>query len=175
MLFPRTLQDLRRLARDMGIAFGVSLFTLVFLFQPFKVEGTSMMPSLQDQERILVNKLVYEVGAVRNGDLVVFRYPRDPSKTFIKRVIACPGDTVRIRDGIVWLNGRRLEESYRFHESARPENHGPDVVPADHYFVLGDHRSVSHDSRDWGLVPAGAIFGKAILRYWPPDQFGPLG
>ena len=94
---------------------------------------------------------------------------------FIKRVIAGPGDTVLIRDGIVWLNRRPLEESYRYHESMKRERYGPAVVPTDCYFVLGDHRSVSHDSRDWGLVPAGAIFGKAILRYWPPAQFGPLG
>ena len=175
MLFPRTLHDLRRFARDIGIAFVVSLFTLIFLFQPFKVEGTSMMPSLQDQERILVNKLVYEVGAVQHGDLIVFHYPRDPSKTFIKRVIAGPGDTIVIRNGLVWLNGQRLEESYRYHESVAHESFGPATVPTDSYFVLGDHRSVSHDSRNWGLVPTDAIFGKAILRYWPPGQFGPLG
>ena len=175
MFLPRTLSDLRRFARDVGIAFLFSLFTMVFLFQPFKVEGTSMMPSLQDQQRILVNKLIYEVGPVQRGDLVVFRYPRDPSKTFIKRVIAGPGDTVLIRDGRVWLNGRRLEETYRFRERTPREGYGPEVVPDGCYFVLGDHRSVSHDSRDWGLVPARAIFGKAFLRYWPPAQFGPLG
>ena len=166
---------MRRLARDLCIAFFASLFTLVFLFQPFKVEGTSMMPSLWDEERILVNKFVYEFGPIQRGDLIVFRFPRDPRKTFIKRVIGCPGDTVRIRDGVVWLNGTRLQEAYRYEEMARPAPYGPRVVPEGHYFVLGDHRSVSHDSRDWGLVPAREIHGKAVLRYWPPDQFGPVG
>ncbi|MFQ5720225.1 MAG: signal peptidase I [Acidobacteriota bacterium] len=169
------LRRLRRYARDAGLAFLVSLFTLIFLFQPFKVEGTSMMPSLQDQERILVNKVAYDVGTIQRGDLVVFRYPRDPSKTFIKRIIAGPGDVVRIHHGIVWVNGRPLQESYRYDEPEGPGDYGPETVPGGTYFVLGDHRSVSLDSRDWGVVSGAAIFGKAVLRYWPPTQFGPLG
>ena len=174
----------RRWLRDLGIAFLVSLFTLVFLFQPFKVEGTSMVPALKDQERILVNKFIYDLRNIQRGDLIVFRYPKDPNKTFIKRVIGIPGDTLEVRGRSVQLNGRQMKESYTFQEaSVKQEASGrasfprpfrPMLVPPGFYFVLGDHRSVSNDSRHWGLVAKESIYGKAVLRYWPPTHFGPL-
>jgi signal peptidase I len=169
-----TFRAARRHLGNLGIAFFICLFTLIFLFQPFKVEGTSMMPALRDQERILVNKLVYDVSPVRRGDLIVFRYPRDPRRSFIKRVIGLPGDVVQVRDGVVRVNGLPLAEGYLFAEPRTHERFGPERIEPGTYFVLGDHRSVSNDSRDWGVVPEEFLTGKAILRYWPPADFGPL-
>lgn len=160
--------------RDLVISLAISAFVIVFLYQPVKVEGTSMMPSLNDQERIFINKFVYRIEPIQRGDIVVFRYPRDPSKSFIKRVIGVAGDHVRIVDGRVYVNGKFLVEDY-VPGVYEDERSFPDiVVPADSYFVLGDHRSLSNDSRDFGPVPAGYIYGKAVFGYWPVDKVGPL-
>jgi signal peptidase I len=160
--------------RDLVISLAISAFVIVFLYQPVKVEGTSMMPSLNDQERIFINKFVYRIEPIQRGDIVVFRYPRDPSKSFIKRVIGVAGDHVRIVDGRVYVNGKFLVEDY-VPGAYEDERSLPDtVVPADSYFVLGDHRSLSNDSRDFGAVPAGYIYGKAVFGYWPVDKVGPL-
>src|SRR6266567_782379 len=160
--------------RDLIISLGISAFIIVFLYQPVKVEGTSMMPSLDDQERIFINKFVYRLEAIQRGDIVVFRYPRDPAKSFIKRVIGVAGDRVRIEDGRVYLNGKMLAEDYvpRAYEDERsyPET----VVPTDSYFVLGDHRSLSNDSRDFGPVGSNYIYGKAVFGYWPVEKVGRL-
>lgn len=164
----------RAWVRDLVISVGISLFIILFLYQPVKVEGTSMLPGLQDQERIFVNKFVYNVEPIERGDIVVFRYPRDPSKSYIKRVIGVAGDRVRIDDGQVYLNGRALDEPYvpRAYEDMR--SFGPIVVPPGSYFVLGDHRSLSSDSRDFGPVPRRYIYGKAEFVYWPVDKVGRL-
>jgi signal peptidase I len=158
--------------RDLIISLAISCFIIIFLYQPVKVEGTSMMPSLDDQERIFVNKLVYRLEPIQRGDIVVFRYPRDPSKSFIKRVIGLAGDHIRIDEGRVYVNGKRLEEDYvpQVYEDLRsyPEM----VVPPDSYFVLGDHRSLSNDSRDFGPVNQSKISGKAEFGYWPMDKMG---
>src|SRR6266567_815538 len=160
--------------RDLIVSLGISAFIIVFLYQPVKVEGTSMMPSLDDQERIFINKFVYRLEAIQRGDIVVFRYPRDPAKSFIKRVIGVAGDRVRIEDGRVYLNGKMLAEDYvpRAYEDERsyPET----VVPTDSYFVLGDHRSLSNDSRDFGPVGSNYIYGKAVFGYWPVEKVGRL-
>jgi signal peptidase I len=158
--------------RDLIISLAISCFIIIFLYQPVKVEGTSMMPSLEDQERIFVNKFVYRLEPIQRGDIVVFRYPRDPSKSFIKRVIGLAGDHIQIDEGRVYVNGRRLDEDYvpQIYEDFRsyPEM----VVPADCYFVLGDHRSLSNDSRDFGPVNQSYIYGKAVFGYWPVDKMG---
>ena len=110
---PRALKPmLTGWVRDVLISLAVSAFFIIFLYQPVKVEGTSMMPTLQDQERVFVNKFVYKLEPIERGDVVVFRYPRDPAKSYIKRVIAVAGDSVKIEDGEVFVNGRRLRESY---------------------------------------------------------------
>jgi signal peptidase I len=160
--------------RDLIISLGISAFIIVFLYQPVKVEGTSMMPSLDDQERIFINKFVYRLEPIQRADIVVFRYPRDPAKSFIKRVIGVAGDHVRIEDGRVYLNGKILAEDYvpRAYEDER--SYPEVVVPADSYFVLGDHRSLSNDSRDFGPVDASYIYGKAVFGYWPVDKMGRL-
>ena len=160
--------------RDVVISLAVSAFFIVFLYQPVKVEGTSMMPTLQDQERVFINKFVYKLEPIERGDVIVFRYPRDPSKSYIKRVIAVAGDRVRIDAGVVYVNGRRLGEDYvpRMYEDVRsyPET----IVPPHSYFVLGDHRNLSNDSRDFGTVDEDFIYGKAVFGYWPVDKVGML-
>jgi signal peptidase I len=158
--------------RDLVISLAISGFIIIFVYQPVKVEGTSMMPSLEDQERIFVNKFVYRLEPIERGDVVVFRYPRDPSKSFIKRVIGLAGDRIRIETGRVWVNGKRLNEDYvpRAYEDLR--SYSEMVVPPGSYFVLGDHRSLSNDSRDFGPVNESFIYGKAVFGYWPMDKMG---
>jgi signal peptidase I len=162
--------------RDLSVSVVIAAVVILFLYQPVKVEGTSMMPGLVDQERIFINKYAYRFGIsdISRGDTVVFWFPGDPSKSFIKRVIGIPGDRVEITDGDLYVNGAALDEpyvpdAYRDHVSM-PET----IVPPDQYFVLGDHRSSSNDSRIWGTVPRHFIYGKAEFVYWPLDRMGVL-
>ncbi len=168
----RTLPVLSVWLRDLMISLAISAFIIVFLYQPVKVEGTSMMPSLDDQERIFVNKYVYRLESIQRGDIVVFRYPRDPSKSFIKRVIGLAGDHIRIESGEVFVNGESLEEDYVPAAYADQRSYAEMVVPPNSYFVLGDHRTMSNDSRDFGPVNVGFIYGKAVFGYWPVDKMG---
>jgi signal peptidase I len=160
--------------RDLVISLAISAFIIVFLYQPVKVEGTSMMPSLDDQERIFVNKFVYRLEPIERGDIVVFRYPRDPSKSFIKRVIGLAGDHIQIDDGRIFVNGKLLEEDYVPRIYADERSYPELIVPPNSYFVLGDHRTMSNDSRDFGPVDAGFIYGKAVFGYWPMEKLGRL-
>lgn len=160
--------------RDLFVSLAISAFVIVFLYQPVKVEGTSMMPGLDDQERIFINKFVYRIEPIQRGDIVVFRYPRDPAKSFIKRVIGVAGDHVRIVNGRVMLNGKMLVEDYVPAAYQDDRSYAEIVVPPDSYFVLGDHRSLSNDSRDFGPVDASYIYGKAVFGYWPVDKMGRL-
>ena len=169
---PRTLPVLSVWLRDLMISLAISAFIIIFLYQPVKVEGTSMMPSLDDQERIFVNKYVYRLEPIQRGDIVVFRYPRDPSKSFIKRVIGVAGDRIRIESGEVFVNGEALEEDYVPAAYADQRSYSEMVVPPNSYFVLGDHRTMSNDSRDFGPVNIGYIYGKAVFGYWPMDKMG---
>jgi signal peptidase I len=158
--------------RDLVVSVVVSAFIIIFLYQPVRVEGTSMLPVLEDQDRLFINKLAYRVGEIHRGDVVVFLYPHDREKSYIKRVIALPGDTLRIDHGLVYVNGKRVEEAYvpkRFEDDrSQPEM----MVPQHEYFVMGDHRSISSDSRDFGPVDRELIYGKAAFVYWPMDQAG---
>jgi signal peptidase I len=131
-----------------------------------------MLPQLSDGERIFVNKFTYRVSDIRRGDIVVFWYPRNPSESLIKRVIGLPGETVEISSGVVQVNGQRLHEPYVVAQYRDFTSLAPVRVPERSYFVLGDHRNSSNDSRNWGVVPGGNIFGKAFLRYWPISEFG---
>lgn len=160
--------------RDLFISVAVSIFIIVFVYQPVKVEGTSMMPSLDDQERIFINKYVYRWEPIARGDVVVFRYPRDPSKSYIKRVIGVAGDRVEIDNGRVYVNGRRLSEPYVPGEFRDDRSYSEVVVPQNSYFLLGDHRNRSSDSREFGPVPQRYIYGKAVFVYWPVERFGKL-
>jgi signal peptidase I len=160
--------------RDLLVSLAISAFIIIFLYQPVKVEGTSMMPGLEDQERIFVNKFVYRWEPIQRGDIVVFRYPRDPSKSYIKRVIGVAGDRVRIENGQVYVNGEALDEDYVPSEYADVRSYAEATVPANSYFVLGDHRTMSNDSRDFGPVSERYIYGKAVFGYWPMEKVGRL-
>jgi signal peptidase I len=166
--------EIRVWTRDLLIAIGLALVIIVFLYQPVKVEGTSMAPLLSDQERIFINKFVYRFEAIHRGDVVVFWYPLDRSKSFIKRVIALPGETVTIRQGVVTVNGTVVPEPYVPLQYEDVSDYGPTRVPADSYFVMGDHRISSNDSRVFGPVPSQFIYGRAVFAYWPVDHFGSL-
>ena len=166
--------EIRVWTRDLLIAIGLALVIIVFLYQPVKVEGTSMAPLLSDQERIFINKFVYRFEAIHRGDVVVFWYPLDRSKSFIKRVIALPGETVTIRQGVVTVNGAVVPEPYVPPQYEDVSDYGPTRVPADSYFVMGDHRISSNDSRVFGPVPSQFIYGRAVFAYWPVDHFGSL-
>src|SRR6202158_713626 len=166
--------EIRVWTRDLLIAIGLALIIIIFLYQPVKVEGTSMAPLLSDQERIFINKFVYRFEAIHRGDVVVFWYPLDRSKSFIKRVIALPGETVTIRQGVVTVNGTIVPEPYVPPQYEDVSDYGPTRVPADSYFVMGDHRISSNDSRVFGPVPSQFIYGRAVFAYWPVDHFGSL-
>ena len=160
--------------RDLLIALGLAAVIIVFLYQPVKVEGTSMSPLLTDQERIFINKFVYRFEPIQRGDVVVFWYPMDRSKSFIKRVIALSGDTVEIQQGRVLVNGKELDEPYVPATFTDRSSLGPTRVPEGSFFVLGDHRNSSNDSRVFGAVPGQFIYGKAVFVYWPVERFGAL-
>lgn len=169
---PYVLGELRVWARDIFFAALAAVLIVVFIIQPVKVEGTSMQPHLADQERIFVNKFVYHFGEIERGDVVVFWYPKDPTKSFIKRVVGLPNEVVEMRNGKVYVNGNRLLEPYLRPHFFDHSSLGPVRVTREHFFVLGDHRNSSNDSRNWGLVPRQNIFGKAIFRYWPVSKLG---
>jgi signal peptidase I len=148
------------------------MFIILFLYQPVRVEGTSMLPMLEDQDRLFINKFAYRFEDIHRGDVVVFLYPQDHSKSYIKRVIALPDDHLRIDHGTVYVNGVAQKETYvptRFQDDrSQPEM----IIPKGYFFVMGDHRSISSDSRDFGPVARPLIYGKAAFVYWPMDQAG---
>ncbi|MEQ1731870.1 MAG: signal peptidase I, partial [Vicinamibacterales bacterium] len=140
---------------------------VTFGFQVARVEGLSMAPTLADQDRLIVNKFAYRMGAPRRGDIVMLYYPLNPDKSFVKRVIAEEGDTVRIVDGRVFVNDVPMQDDFVSPEYRSHDDFGPTVIPEGYYFVMGDHRNNSSDSRHWGFVPKKYIIGKVQLRWWP--------
>lgn len=173
---PNSLRATLYWLRDLILSVVIAIVAILFLYQPVKVEGTSMMPTLIDQERIFINKFIYKfgLGEIRPGDMVVFWSPPDPTKSYIKRVIGVPGDTIRIDRGTVYVNDQYLEESYVPEEFRDMQSMSTIVVPENEFFVLGDHRSSSNDSRSWGTVPRSLIYGKAVFVYWPLEKLGAL-
>lgn len=168
-----------RLIRDVFLIIVVFILIGVFAVQPVVVEGTSMLPELHDGERLLVNKLVYynikgvRWGHLERGDIVVFWYPKEPDKSYVKRIIGLPGERVEVRNGKVLINGVELQEDYLDDIN----NQGVSTlsekkVDPHHFFVMGDNRDNSSDSRYWGLVPEKYIYGKAFFRYWKPSNIG---
>jgi signal peptidase I len=158
--------------RDLLIAVAASVFIILFLYQPVRVEGTSMLPVLQDQDRLFINKFVYHFDKIQRGDVVVFLYPHDETKSYIKRVIALPGDSLRIDHGTVYVNGNALREPYvpMKYEDDRSQ---PEItIPKGMFWVMGDHRLISQDSRDFGPVERDLIYGRAAFVYWPVEQAG---
>jgi signal peptidase I len=186
--------EARVLLRDILFALMIAVLTIVFIVQPVKVEGFSMLPRLHSEERIFVNKLINfgseedermnfmgrlvgfvteRLPKLERGDIVVFWYPEDPSKSYIKRVLGLPGETVEVRDGRVFINGEELDEPYLDPKLNLTRTNQPPVFVKNHYyFVMGDNRDHSSDSRAWGLVPEKYIYGKALFRYWPMDKAG---
>lgn len=160
--------------RDLMLSVLIAVLVILFLYRPVKVEGTSMMPSLYDQERLFINQFSYKfgLGDIKRGDTVVFWYPEDTTKSYIKRVIGLPGDTVSVDDGYVSVNGKKLVESYVPEQYRDDRSYPPTIVPANDYFVLGDNRDASNDSRMWGFVPRNYIYGKAVFVFWPLDRAG---
>lgn len=168
-----------RLARDVFLILVVFILLGVFAVQPVVVEGTSMVPQLQDGERLLVNKLVYynirgvSWGHLERGDIVVFWFPKEPDKSYVKRIIGLPGETVEVRSGKVFIDGIELQEEYLDSEHNQTLPTWPaKKVEKHHFFVMGDNRDNSSDSRYWGLVPEKYIYGKAFFRYWKPTSMG---
>jgi signal peptidase I len=168
-----------KLMRDIVLIIAVFILLGVFVAQPVVVEGTSMLPQLHDGERLLVNKLVYykfksvSWGHIERGDIVVFWYPKEPDKSYVKRVIGLPGETVELRNGKVFIDGIQLEEAYldTEHNQNLPTVQ-PKKVDEHYFFVMGDNRDNSSDSRYWGLVPEKYVYGKAFFRYWKPSNIG---
>ncbi len=168
-----------RLIRDIVLIIVVFILFGVFAVQPVVVEGTSMLPQLNDGERLLVNKLVYykiqsvSWGHLERGDIVVFWFPKEPDKSYVKRIIGLPGEMVEVRNGKVIIDGQELAEDYLDieHNQSLP-SFPARRVDDHHYFVMGDNRDNSSDSRYWGLVPEKYIYGKAFFRYWKPSKMG---
>ena len=158
--------------RDVLISVASSVLIITFFYQPVRVEGTSMLPRLENHDRLFINKFVYHFEAIQRGDVIVFHYPRDPRLSYIKRVIAIPGDRVEIENGQVYVNDEPLNEPYVPEQYRDTRSMQPEIVQPGEYFVLGDHRSIASDSRDFGLVPRRLIYGKAEFVYWPRRDAG---
>jgi len=168
--------EAKSLARDIVFAAVTAVLIVVFVVQPVKVEGTSMLPRLENDERIFVNKFIYTFDQIKRYDIVVFWYPDNPTQSFIKRVIGLPGETIRIDNrGQLYVNGIPMEEPYLSPDRTRFPKTLPDTfIKLHYYFVMGDNRDASNDSRSWGLVPEKYIYGKAMFRYWPLGRVGLL-
>ncbi len=158
--------------RDLVFSALASVLIITFLYQPVRVEGTSMLPRLEDRDRLFINKFVYHVEAISRGDIVVFRYPRDEEKSYIKRVVGLPGDRLRIIQGQVYVNGLPINEPYVPEQYRDDRSYAEITIPPDHYFMMGDHRSISSDSREFGPVSHELIYGKAVFVYWPTKDAG---
>lgn len=137
----------------------------LFVLQPYLIPSGSMEPGIVPGDRILVNRQSYRLGAPSRGDIVVFAYPRDPSRSFVKRIIAVEGETVELKDNQVFINGQLVDEPYLKAGDYPP--FGPETIPKDNVFVLGDNRRQSEDSREWGVLPHNYIIGKAVMTYYP--------
>ncbi len=161
------------IGRDVLLALVIALLIGLFVIQPVYVKGTSMLPRLREGERLFVNRFIYNFSRIERGDIVVFYYPKNPQESFIKRVIGLPGDEVTLADGKLYINGKLVPEGYLssdYTTIVSPPRTW--VVEPHHYFVMGDNRDASNDSRNWGLVPEMYIYGKAVYRYWPVSEMG---
>jgi len=175
--------EMRSLLRDIIFAGLIAVLIVVFVVQPVRVEGQSMMPKLHDQDRIFVNKFIYPLREwmgdkepIKRGDIVVLLFPDDPSKSYIKRVVGLPGEEVNIEDGKLFINGQQIDEPYLDAEFlSRDSLPTPTRIKDHHYFVMGDNRRNSSDSRYWGLVPEKYIYGQAIFRYYPFTPYERVG
>lgn len=166
------------IAQTLLLAAAAFVVVYMFLFRPFQVKGDSMYPNFKDSEYLITNIISMKMGDPKLGDVIVFKAPTEPDKDFIKRVIGISGDKVKVQDGIVYLNGKLLDESVYLKPSVKTYSgsflrEGEEItVPQGYFFVLGDNRSYSSDSREWGFVPKGNIIGSSFVVYWPTAQAG---
>lgn len=169
---PNAKSELREYVEAFGIAIVLALFIITFIAQSFLVQGSSMEPSLHNGERLLVDKITYRVRAPKRGEIIVFRYPADPRRKFIKRIMGLPGDQIEVRNHTLYVNGASLNEEYI--NGPTYGDFGPVTVPDGTYFVMGDNRNNSDDSRfaDVGPVPRKLVVGRALFLYWPPMRLG---
>ena len=166
----RVADELVAWVKTLASAAVYATLIVTFGFQVARVDGQSMAPTLHDHDRLIVNKFAYRVGEPEIGDIVMLLYPSDPSKTFVKRVVAAEGDQVKIAGGKVYRNGLLMDDSFVSPQYRSHEDYGPTVIRQGYYFVMGDHRNASSDSRDWGEVPKKYIIGRVQVRWWPlPD------
>jgi signal peptidase I len=174
------------------VAVAVALLVQAFLVKPYRIPSPSMIDTLEPGDRVLVNRVIYHLRDVEHGDIVVFRYPLDTKWAFIKRVVGLPGDVLQAKDGVLWRNGEPVDEPYVHSSEGNrdPTNPAgaitgttmsdpwslaaPYTVPQGSYFVMGDNRTDSDDSRVWGPVPAEEVIGSAFFIYWPLDRLGAL-
>ena len=163
----RVVEEVVAWLKTLASAAVYATLIVTFGFQVARVEGQSMAPTLADQDRLIVNKLAYRIGEPHIGDIVMLYYPLNPDKSFVKRVIAEEGDQVRVVDGRVFRNDVPMDDAFVPSEYRSHDDWGPQVVPEGYYFVMGDHRNNSSDSRHWGFVPKKYIIGKVQLRWWP--------
>ncbi|HEU4797291.1 MAG TPA: signal peptidase I [bacterium] len=155
-------------AKTLIIAFVLAQLIMVSVAQAFQVEQYSMEPTLLPHDRVLVDKFLYRLRQLKRGDVIVLRYPLNPTRNYIKRIVALPGDRLEVKDGKLYVNGRMVREWY---VNAAPQgNYGPLTVPQDSVFVMGDNRNNSEDSRSFGALKKDHIVGQAILIYWPPQR-----
>ncbi len=176
----KVLSWLKETVESAVIAFFIAFVIIVFVIQSFWIPSGSMEPNFYRGDRISAYKLFYDIENVQRGDVIIFKFPLDPRKNFIKRVIGLPGDEIDVRDKKVYVNGKLLNEPYVVHKDPWickdrsyeryhiRDQYGPIKVPSDSLFMMGDNRDSSDDSRFWGFVPAENIIGEAFLRYWPP-------
>ena len=151
------------------IAVVLAFVIKAFVFEPFYIPSGSMYPTLQVNDRIMVSKLSYHLSSPHRGDIIVFKFPQDPSRDFVKRLIAVGGETIEIRNSALLINGRPVPENY-LPAGLKFDNYGPVKVPDGSYFMMGDNRNNSDDSRYWGMMPGKNIIGKAVLVYWPLNR-----
>jgi signal peptidase I len=163
------LPALRELAETILLTL-VIFFMIRFAVENYRIEGYSMEPNFHDGQFLLVNKIVYLLHHPERGDVVIFRYPNNPKKNYIKRMIGLPGEKVQITAGRLYINDALIDEPYPFNHA--DYDWGPVTVGPDEYFVLGDNRPESSDSHSWGMLPAKDMIGKAWVSYWPPQEWG---
>jgi len=175
-----TKSIIREYVESIAIAVVLALIVRAFVVQAFKIPTGSMKPTLNENNRIFVNKYIYRFTSPQRGDIVVFKYPEDTKKDFIKRLVAVGGETVEIKDGSIFINGKAIDEpttikSIYYYNRGEYGGTGQKIaVPKDYYYMLGDNSGSSRDSRYWGFVPKKYIIGKAVFRYWPPKAIGKI-
>lgn len=160
--------SLWEIVQTIGIAFVLALIITTFIVQGFVIPTGSMETTIMPHDRVFVNKFIYHFTEPQRGDIIVFKYPVDPSKDYVKRLIGLPGETVEMRNGIVYINNKPLDETYLTRPSSG--NYGPITVEKGHYFMMGDNRDNSEDSRYWGLLPEKNIKGEVFMRFWPLNR-----